>query len=102
MNRCARCSDEPMKRCADEPIRYQINQAMLLVIDVGNTNTVLGVYQRPAGFKSGEDKMSLRAHWRVATIRTQTVDEYGVLLHNLLSMQHLDAAEVKGIIVSSV
>src|SRR5438067_7931207 len=75
---------------------------MLLVIDVGNTNTVLGVYQRPAGFKSGEDKMSLRAHWRVATIRTQTVDEYGVLFHNLFSMQHVDAAEVKGIIVSSV
>src|SRR5437763_5185050 len=75
---------------------------MLLVIDVGNTNTVLGVYQRPAGFKSGEDKMSLRAHWRVATIRTQTVDEYGVLFHNLFSMQHVEAAEVKGIIVSSV
>src|SRR5438045_843730 len=75
---------------------------MLLVIDVGNTNTVLGVYQRPAGFKSGEDKMSLRAHWRVATIRTQTVDEYGVLFHNLFSMQHVDAAQVKGIIVSSV
>src|SRR5438105_14355677 len=75
---------------------------MLLVIDVGNTDTVLGVYQRPAGFKSGEDKMSLRAHWRVATIRTQTVDEYGVLFHNLFSMQHVDAAEVKGIIVSSV
>ena len=75
---------------------------MLLVIDVGNTNTVLGVYQRPAGFKSGEDNMSLRAHWRVATIRTQTVDEYGVLFQNLFSMQHVDAAEVKGIIVSSV
>src|SRR5437660_9748213 len=75
---------------------------MLLVIDVGNTNTVLGVYQRPAGFKSGEEKMSLRAHWSVAHSRTQTVDEYGVLFHNLFSMQHLDAAEVKGIIVSSV
>src|SRR5256885_10877816 len=75
---------------------------MLLVIDVGNTNTVLGIYQRTAGFKSGEDKMSLRADWRVATIRTQTVDEYGVLFHNLFSMQAVAAGEVKGIIVSSV
>src|SRR2546423_3574480 len=75
---------------------------MLLVIDVGNTNTVLGLYHRPAGFKSAEAGMSLRAHWRVATIRTQTVDEYGVLFHNLFSMQGVAAGEVKGIIVSSV
>jgi len=71
---------------------------MLLVLDVGNTNTVLGLYQRSAPGSA----MSLRAHWRVATIRSQTVDEYGVLFHNLFSMQALAPASVKGIIISSV
>ena len=65
---------------------------MLLVLDVGNTNTVLGLY----------DKAELRAHWRVATIKTQTVDEYGVLFRNLFSMDSIDAKQVGGIIISSV
>src|SRR5437868_13472439 len=65
---------------------------MLLVLDVGNTNTVLGLY----------DKQDLRAHWRVATIKTQTVDEYGVLFRNLFSMDTIDAKQVRGIIISSV
>jgi type III pantothenate kinase len=65
---------------------------MLLVLDVGNTNTVLGLY----------DKAHLRAHWRVATIKTQTVDEYGVLFRNLFSMDAIDAKQVYGIIISSV
>lgn len=74
---------------------------MLLVLDVGNTNTVLGAYERAAGFER-DAKPRLRAHWRVATIRTQTVDEYGVLFRNLFAMQGLDPREVKGIIVASV
>src|SRR5437667_3444299 len=65
---------------------------MLLVLDVGNTNTVLGLY----------DKAALRANWRVATIKTQTVDEYGVLFRNLFSMDAIDAKQVRGIIISSV
>jgi type III pantothenate kinase len=65
---------------------------MLLVLDVGNTNTVLGLY----------DKADLRANWRVATIKTQTVDEYGVLFRNLFSMDAIDAKQVSGIIISSV
>src|SRR6266705_2180737 len=65
---------------------------MLLVLDVGNTNTVLGLY----------DTAALRAHWRVATIKTQTVDEYGVLFRNLFSMDAIDAKQVSGIIISSV
>src|SRR5579864_1485089 len=77
---------------------------MLLVLDVGNTNTVLGVYERPAGFKSGQAATAsrLRAHWRVATIRTQTVDEYGVLFRNLFAMEDMQPQEVHGIIISSV
>jgi type III pantothenate kinase len=75
---------------------------MLLVLDVGNTNTVLGVYEmNAAGFipKSGA---RLIAHWRVATIKTNTVDEYGVLFRNLFAIDKVDASEVRGIIISSV
>jgi len=71
---------------------------MLLVIDVGNTNTVLGVYEQ------GADKHYERlcANWRVATTRTQTVDEYGVLFRNLFSMDGIEASAISGIIISSV
>jgi type III pantothenate kinase len=76
---------------------------MLLVLDVGNTNTVLGLYERAAGLKRGNTEAArLRAHWRVATVRSQTVDEYGVLFRNLFSMEGIETAEVRGIIISSV
>src|SRR5215468_10341465 len=65
---------------------------MLLTIDVGNTNTVLGVFR-------GEE---LTAHWRLTTARLQTVDEYGVLTRNLFTLKDLDPKSVQGIIVSSV
>lgn len=74
---------------------------MLLVLDVGNTNTVLGVYERATGSKAGQNAR-LRAHWRVATIRTQTVDEYGVLFRNLFAMERMEPSEVHGIIIASV
>jgi type III pantothenate kinase len=74
---------------------------MLLVLDVGNTNTVLGAYEHAAGFER-DGQPRLRAHWRVATIRTQTVDEYGVLFRNLFAMEGMDPREVKGIIIASV
>src|SRR5215467_1431298 len=67
---------------------------MLLVLDVGNTNTVLGVYEMST--------RRLVAHWRVATIKTQTVDEYGVLFRNLFAIGKVEVAEVRGIIISSV
>lgn len=69
---------------------------MLLVLDVGNTNTVLGV------FAVGDGNGELLAHWRVATIQTQTVDEYGVLFRNLFAMAGITAEAITGIIVSSV
>src|SRR5258706_270210 len=65
---------------------------MLLTIDVGNTNTVLGVFR-------GEE---LIAHWRLTTARLQTVDEYGVLTRNLFTLKELDPEEVSGVIISSV
>lgn len=65
---------------------------MLLTIDVGNSNTVLGVFR-------GEE---LTAHWRLTTARQQTVDEYGVLTRNLLGFAGIDPKAIGGVIVSSV
>ncbi|HTQ95900.1 MAG TPA: type III pantothenate kinase [Candidatus Acidoferrum sp.] len=65
---------------------------MLLTIDVGNTNTVLGVFR-------GEE---LIANWRLTTARTQTVDEYGVLTRNLFSLAGLNKEMISGVIISSV
>ena len=80
---------------------------MLLVIDVGNTNTVLGVFARvakvhPGGDADAERYERLLANWRVATSRTSTVDEYGVLFRNLFSMAGLESKGIHGIVVSSV
>jgi type III pantothenate kinase len=82
---------------------------MLLVLDVGNTNTVLGVFSRaPAEVSQGEEALArapydrLVANWRVATIATQTVDEYGVLFRNLFAMDRLEVAHIHGIAISSV
>jgi type III pantothenate kinase len=68
---------------------------MLLALDVGNTNTVLGLYSLGAA-------PALAAHWRVSTHRTQTADEYGVLFTNLFNMHGLSTSQVKHIIISSV
>src|SRR4029077_5702261 len=65
---------------------------MLLTIDVGNTNTVLGVFR-------GEE---LVANWRLTTARQQTLDEYGVLTRNLFTLADLDRAAIGGGIFSSV
>ena len=80
---------------------------MLLVIDVGNTNTVLGVFARaPQMSNAAPDDTDgyerLLANWRVATSRTSTVDEYGVLFRNLFSMAGLESKGIHGIVVSSV
>src|SRR2546428_10448276 len=78
-----------------------LTATMLFVLDVGNTNTVLGVFAKSPGSGSSRyDK--LLANWRVTTLRAQTVDEYGVLFRNLFSMQGLEPKEIHGIIVSSV
>ena len=65
---------------------------MLLVIDVGNTNTSLGVFE-------GE---RLAAHWRLTTARERTVDEYGVHARNLFALAGVDFASVTGIAIASV
>ncbi len=73
---------------------------MLLVLDVGNTNTVLGVFAKADKAAAHYDQ--LVANWRVSTISTQTVDEYGVLFRNLFSMDNLAVNGIEGIVISSV
>src|SRR5262249_46156218 len=73
---------------------------MLLVLDVGNTNTVLGVFSKSETTGGAYDK--LLANWRVTTRADQTVDEDGGLFRNLFAMQGLEASEIHGIVVSSV
>ena len=73
---------------------------MLLVLDVGNSNTVLGVYATDENGLAGQS--DLQADWRVTSTRTQTVDEYGVLFRNLFAMKAIDPAAIRGIIISSV
>ncbi len=74
---------------------------MLLVLDVGNTNTVLGVFTR-ADSGSPAKYQTLAANWRVTTRAAQTIDEYGVLFRNLFSMEGLEPKDIGGIVISSV
>ena len=69
---------------------------MLLALDVGNTNTTLGLYRLDG------EKPELAAHWRVTTHRTQTVDEYGVFFVNLFEMHGMAPSQVTDIIIASV
>jgi type III pantothenate kinase len=65
---------------------------MILVVDVGNTNIVLGLY----------DDRSLLHHWRISTNRSATVDEYGMLFHNLFHHSGMSFGQIEGVIISSV
>jgi len=65
---------------------------MLLVIDVGNSNIVLGVY----------DDARLIRHWRISTDKSRTSDEYGVLFHSLFASAELAFDVIHAAIISSV
>jgi len=65
---------------------------MLLAIDVGNTNSVFGVF----------DGSTLKDHWRVETDARKTYDEYGILLRQMFAFSRLDPDAVKAVVVSSV
>lgn len=65
---------------------------MLLVIDIGNTNLVLGIYE-------GE---SLIHCWRMATGGNRTADETGILIHGLLDAEGLEVNQIEAVIISSV
>ncbi|WP_163195374.1 type III pantothenate kinase [Clostridium thermarum] len=65
---------------------------MILVVDVGNTNIVLGVYKNK----------NLIADWRLSTDSKRSADEYGATVHHLFMMNNLDIKDVTGVIISSV
>ncbi len=65
---------------------------LLLAIDVGNTNIMLGVYE----------ENRLQTWWRISTNREQTEDEYGVIIRNLFQQSGLQPASIKAIVISSV
>jgi type III pantothenate kinase len=65
---------------------------MLLAIDVGNTHTVLGVFQNDR----------LVANWRVGTEKGRTVDEYGILIKDLFMFANIALEDILGIAISCV
>ncbi len=84
---------------------------MLLALDVGNTNTTLGLFRlegdkagSPAKVvgRGGAETPELAAYWRVTTHRAQTVDEYGVFLVNLFELHGMTPSQVTHIIIASV
>ena len=65
---------------------------MLLVLDIGNSNIVMGAY----------DGAKLLRHWRISTDRQKTGDEYGILINELFRYQGLSLSDIQAIIISSV
>ncbi|MDD3029537.1 MAG: type III pantothenate kinase [Alphaproteobacteria bacterium] len=69
---------------------------MLLTLDVGNTNIVLGIYK-------GRGKSAKLMHcWRLGTVHSRTADEYGALIQSLLVGQKIPLAAIKRVAISSV
>ena len=65
---------------------------MLFVVDIGNTNIVVGIF----------DSDRLAASWRMGTDTNKTVDEYEVLVEGFLSSDKIEPAKISGAIISSV
>jgi len=65
---------------------------MILVMDVGNTNIVIGIY----------DGKNLLYHWRMSTDRDKTSDEFGMFIMNLFNYVKLDVSMIEGVIIASV
>jgi type III pantothenate kinase len=65
---------------------------MLLVIDVGNTNTVIGVYENE----------TLTQDWRIRTIRETTTDEFNILARALFADKGIQLTDITKIVISSV
>ncbi|MEX2145661.1 MAG: type III pantothenate kinase [Candidatus Rokuibacteriota bacterium] len=65
---------------------------MLLVVEVGNTNTKIGVYEGPR----------LLTSWRLTTRREQTADEYGIFIETLLRTRGIQATQIGAVAISNV
>jgi len=67
-------------------------QDMIVVVDVGNTNIVFGVY----------DGKKLLNHWRMSTDRDKTSDEFGMFLMNIFSYDKIDISDIEAVVIASV
>lgn len=65
---------------------------MIVVVDVGNTNIVFGVY----------DGKKLLNHWRMSTDRDKTSDEFGMFLMNIFSYDKIDISDIEAVVIASV
>ena len=65
---------------------------MLLAIDVGNTNIVIGVF----------DGTTLRVSWRLLTLRERTADEVGLMVTSLFAHERIDRGAITGVVMASV
>lgn len=65
---------------------------MLLVIDIGNTNTVIGIFE----------KTKLIRHWRIRTVRDTTEDEFNILARNLFAGDNISFSDISKTIISCV
>lgn len=65
---------------------------MIFVVDIGNTNIVLGVYK----------DNQLIQHWRMATDRSKSEEEYGMFLKQLMDHHRISFFDIKGVVISSV
>src|SRR2546430_9390812 len=72
--------------------RLRRRESMLLVADVGNTNTKIGVF----------DHDRLLVSWVLTSRREQTADEYGVFIETLLRARGIPASDIHGIAISNV
>ncbi|MGQ9523905.1 MAG: type III pantothenate kinase [Armatimonadota bacterium] len=68
---------------------------MLLAVDAGNTNVVIGLF--PDG-----NTLDMHAHWRISTDTSRTADEYGVILRSLLADVGVSTADIQGVAVCNV
>src|SRR5699024_816986 len=67
-------------------------RTMIFVLDIGNTNTVMGVF----------DQDELKHEWRIKTDRHKTEDEFAILIKSLFDFKNLKFSDITGIIISSV
>lgn len=65
---------------------------MIVVVDVGNTNIVFGVY----------DGKKLLNHWRMSTDRDKTSDEFGMFLMNIFAYDKIDISDIEAVVIASV
>ena len=65
---------------------------MLLVINVGNTNIILGVY----------DGKKLLAHWRLGTVKERTSDEFGAFFMDFFRNENLEVSSIEAVVIASV